>query len=365
VLYKSAESLNLNRTLVIVKGYETPDFSVLFNNGDGTFQSVVPYDIENVKGRSICISELNGDGYNDIVLTGECVWILFGNGDGTFQDPVSYDFTGCCGAIRALDLDGDGDIDLATAADGVSILINNGDGTFQDPIACHLGWNPGSFCMSDFDSDGDFDIGLLSEDKVGIWINHADQATATMLRSFTTTLRDDGIEIMWSLSSAGSFMDFLVFRAENADDHLLPITAGIERLAERSYRCIDRTCRPGAPYRYRVIVMDDKGSRMLFETGIIEIPYVSFHLNQNVPNPFNPVTTISYYIPERTHVTLDIFSVGGQLIVTLVDKVQKSGNHVVQWNGCEENGNIVASGVYFYRLRAGKQSVSRKMVLLR
>jgi hypothetical protein len=94
------------------------------------------------------------------------------------------------------------------------------------------------------------------------------------------------------------------------------------------------------------------------------IPRV-YSLAQNYPNPFNPITTIRYALPKACKARLDVYNVLGQRVVTLVDEWQDPGRKIVRWNGTNANGNHVASGVYFYRLRAGNFVKARKMVLLR
>ena len=86
----------------------------------------------------------------------------------------------------------------------------------------------------------------------------------------------------------------------------------------------------------------------------------------NYPNPFRRTTTISYTIPEKDHVTLEIFSVGGRRVRTLVNEAQspRPDGYEVQWDGRNTGGNSVRSGVYFYRLTAGERPLARKMVLL-
>lgn len=88
-------------------------------------------------------------------------------------------------------------------------------------------------------------------------------------------------------------------------------------------------------------------------------------LFQNYPNPFNPSTEIRFTVRERKHVTLRIYDVSGRLVRTLVDRVKDTGIHSVNWNGRNELGAAVASGVYFYRLDMGQFKRTRKMVLLR
>ncbi|MBN2070168.1 MAG: DNRLRE domain-containing protein [Candidatus Krumholzibacteriota bacterium] len=91
-------------------------------------------------------------------------------------------------------------------------------------------------------------------------------------------------------------------------------------------------------------------------------------LSQNIPNPFNPATRISFTIPGRSeneHVTLRIYDVAGRLMRTLLDESRSAGLHTVIWDGKDRNGSPVASGIYFYRLQWNGKTRSRKMVLLR
>ena len=88
-------------------------------------------------------------------------------------------------------------------------------------------------------------------------------------------------------------------------------------------------------------------------------------LRQNHPNPFNPSTTIRFDLARMQAVTLTVHDVAGRLVRTLVDGVEPSGPGEVRWDGLNESGNAVASGVYMYRLRTANQLQTRKMVLLK
>jgi M6 family metalloprotease-like protein len=91
-----------------------------------------------------------------------------------------------------------------------------------------------------------------------------------------------------------------------------------------------------------------------------------FALNQNYPNPFNPRTLISYDLNRRMdNVTLRIYNLLGQEVSTLVDKPQEAGVYRVEWDGTDDFGRQMASGVYFYRLEAEDKTLTRKMVLLK
>jgi len=91
---------------------------------------------------------------------------------------------------------------------------------------------------------------------------------------------------------------------------------------------------------------------------------VRFELHQNFPNPFNPTTQINYLLPQATHVRLEIYNLQGAEIKTLVNDFQTAGHKNVVWDGLNEQGRQVSSGIYMYRLIAGKFSTSKKMVLL-
>jgi hypothetical protein len=90
-----------------------------------------------------------------------------------------------------------------------------------------------------------------------------------------------------------------------------------------------------------------------------------FNLEPNYPNPFNPETMIKFSLPQDSRVTLNIYNILGQVVNTLVDEVLPAGVHSVKWDGKNEQGGDVASGVYFYRIKAGDYDSIMKMTLLR
>ncbi len=90
-----------------------------------------------------------------------------------------------------------------------------------------------------------------------------------------------------------------------------------------------------------------------------------YELLQNYPNPFNPITNIKYQIPNSGRVVLEIYNNLGQKIRTLVNREQNDGWHHVQWNGQDDLGNVLSSGVYIYKLTADRIVQSNKMLLLK
>ena len=91
----------------------------------------------------------------------------------------------------------------------------------------------------------------------------------------------------------------------------------------------------------------------------------SFHLYQNYPNPFNPNTSIEFLLSKSGQVKIEIFNILGQKVKTLVDQYLKAGHKLVDWDGKDNNGNDVSSGIYFYRLQAGDYVDTKRMVLLK
>jgi len=90
-----------------------------------------------------------------------------------------------------------------------------------------------------------------------------------------------------------------------------------------------------------------------------------YALLQNYPNPFNPSTTIRFAIPSAGRVQMTVYNIIGQRVKTLVDEDRAAGEYVVEWNGNDENGRPVASGIYFYRLKSGSFDQTHKMTLLK
>ncbi len=91
----------------------------------------------------------------------------------------------------------------------------------------------------------------------------------------------------------------------------------------------------------------------------------TFRLEQNYPNPFNPTTVISYQLSKASNIELTIYNQLGQEVRTLVSGRQSAATHHVQWDGRDNVGKQVVSGVYLYRLRADEFVQARKMVVLR
>jgi len=116
------------------------------------------------------------------------------------------------------------------------------------------------------------------------------------------------------------------------------------------------------------VMIDDIGWRVGEMTGIegsqVQLPE-KLTLDQNYPNPFNPSTALSFGLPQKSRVSIEIFDLLGRKITILMDKELEAGSHSIVWEGKDSNGNPVSSGIYFYRLTTDYGFRQAKMTLLK
>ena len=114
------------------------------------------------------------------------------------------------------------------------------------------------------------------------------------------------------------------------------------------------------------VIVDDQNSlvTVVRDESKIQIPE-NWSLSQNHPNPFNNTTSISYEVPKSTNVTIEIFNLLGQRIKTLMNEIKEPGKYLIHWNGIDENGKSVGSGIYLYKMRSENFNAINKMVLVR
>ena len=88
-------------------------------------------------------------------------------------------------------------------------------------------------------------------------------------------------------------------------------------------------------------------------------------LFQNYPNPFNPTTTVSFYLPRPGRAVLTVFDVQGRHLRALLDEALDFGMHEILWDGTDDRGNHVSSGIYFYRLASGGKVITKKLTVMK
>ena len=184
-----------------------------------------------------------------------------------------------------------------------------------------------------------------------------------LITGFDATVRDNGVVLTWRIGDANQLLGFNVYRSDDVDvlferinDVLLPASDGF------SFR--DESIEPATTYVYRLGAVDSDGE-VLSATVTVNTPVWQTELRQNYPNPFNPTTTIDFYLAAAAKTSLKIFDVGGHLVKTLVDQSLPYGRHTVTWDGRNNAGQGVSSGVYLYRLVAGNKVFTRKLMILK
>jgi len=205
--------------------------------------------------------------------------------------------------------------------------------------------------------------------KTGFWyLAGLSSAVEVAVVSFAAEAVEEGVRLEWTLAEGKSFDGVNVYRVESSSGDV-DGSADFVRITEAplngsSGSYIDDDALPGRKYIYRIGVIDGGSEKVSGEVRVTLAPK-PLTLYQNYPNPFNPSTSIKYYLPTHSRVRLDIYDTSGRLVRNLVNESQEEGRYSVFWDGRNEHGRNVSSGLYFYRLISGKKSITRKLILLR
>jgi uncharacterized protein (TIGR02145 family) len=198
------------------------------------------------------------------------------------------------------------------------------------------------------------------------------------LHSFSAaSTRSNAITLQWVTESEVENLGFIVERKHGKTDWVEFATylthtelQGQGSVTSRTeYSFTDETVEPGTTYDYRLADVSYEGvkeyhSMTFLGVEVTELPE-EIVMMPAYPNPFNPTTTIRYSLPKQSTVSLTVYDVQGQEIVTIQNGEKPPGNYEVQWSGIDQSGNPVSTGVYFCRLQTGVYSKTIKMVYLR
>jgi hypothetical protein len=214
-------------------------------------------------------------------------------------------------------------------------------------------------------------------DEWGTWVGRVCPAGAAPveLASFTATGYGDHIEVEWTTATEVDNAGFNVFRASGKEAERLRINQAMfasqgDELKGAAYSLKDTDVTSGVTYYYWLEPVDLDGKAVM--QGPVSATLASptekpikFMLIQNSPNPFNPGTEIKYGLPSDCQVKLEVYNALGQKVATIADGHEKAGYKLSAWDGRDARGKEVPSGVYFYRLQAGRFTDVKRMVLLR
>ena len=197
--------------------------------------------------------------------------------------------------------------------------------------------------------------------------------TNVTLTSFDASLRNGLVQIEWQTATEIDNLGFNIYRSTLENDKYAKINQELipaegSAISGVSYSYKDSLITAGSTYYYKLEDIDLNGNSKFHGpisvkvTGLVPTDY---NLTQNYPNPFNPTTYISFSLPQAEKVKLEIYNLLGQKVITLLDNEMQAGSHTINWDGKNDRGEEVGSGIYFYRIAIGQFSQTKKMLLLR
>lgn len=194
------------------------------------------------------------------------------------------------------------------------------------------------------------------------------------LSHFSATEENGTVVLNWATATETINLGFNIYRSEKGLNDFQKINnkiiAGNGTSAEKhTYSFTDETVTFTKQYQYKLENINADGTSKI--SGNVSITIESqktpstFAISQNYPNPFNPATSINYSLPRNTQVNIIIYNTMGQVVKELVNTRQDAGSYTVIWDGHSDYGNPVASGMYFYEIKADNFNQVKKMTLSR
>mgnify|MGYP000541183107 CR=1 FL=1 len=335
--------------------------------------------------------DINNDGYQDIILTfneaqsqfSSALRIYYNNHDNTFTRVSHPDVGGGVGWIQFTDFDNDGRIDILKGSghwykqetNGVftkkTYLIGfnsnigdfNNDGIpdlvsqirFTDTVKVQFGTGVGDFSSSLISTKTNLNLGEI-QPQVGDFNN--DGKLDIFVATTFTPLKGIISDTLWYLLGNGN----------GTFQNPIPVKLGIDTLTSfqvadinnDNYQDIIATRFTEVYTKNQIAIVLNKGNTITtIKRELINIPE-NYTLQQNYPNPFNPTTEIQFQIPTNEKVILKVYNILGKEITTLLNQEMQAGAYQIPFNA-----SSLTSGIYYYRLTAGKFSETKKMIMIK
>lgn len=191
--------------------------------------------------------------------------------------------------------------------------------------------------------------------------------TPVELTSFTAECQQGIVRLEWRTQSETENLGFHIFRSTTVDGDYQQISASIITGAGTSssanaYVFEDSNISVNQTYYYKLADVDFRGRMQLHGPIMIAASApTGYTLEQNYPNPFNPETRLSFSLKEAGFVNLTVYNLSGQIIRTLTAQQYRAGAHSCNWDGRDNNGKTVPSGVYLYKFKVNGFEISKKM----
>ena len=344
----SIADLNNNMVLDIV--IVTMNGNVYVVEATGMYSTFMPLSIDDSFSTPATVVDLDGDQDLEIIIGDNNGNIHILHHDGSLMNSFETDGE-INGGVSVADIDGNGSMEL---------LFTGSDGHLHawDPIADEeaYGWpiDIGSSGMNeaitmDMDNDGDHEIMCLTSTNE-IHLYHHD---GTQYDNFPY-ISQYTIYSTPAIGDIDNDNDYEIIVGTSSDLRAIDIaqTAGGDKYAWSTYRSNNH--RDGY---YDITLASVSSSN--------EIIPADYSLGNNYPNPFNPITRISYGLPKDSKVRITVYDINGRVVNLLVDNDEPAGQRSIIWNGKNDAGMAVAAGLYFYRMQAGNFHQTNKMILLK
>jgi len=351
--------------------YATDQLALHFNDGQGHFGAAQALAVAD-KPYDLAASDLNGDGRADLLLIHKDaqrqIWALPGLGGGLFGAPMSWSADRDMDQLLLADLDADGDRDLLVTCSGaasVGVLLQPADGNWQPPFFEDGGHGAYAPAAADFDGDGDLDLAVSSywTDQLAR-LDNATFATPVAVSSFSAEPRGAQVTLRWQVESGES----PAFRLE-----VLPEDGGLtrslegEELTGGQWRAVDASpaLLAGGRFVYRLFGRDPGEDWRELRSLAVELPATLSTLLPPWPNPASPEARVSFLLTAPARASLSICDALGRRLRALAEGPRPAGPQEFVWDGRDDAGRLLPSGVYLAVLKTAGFTQSRRVVLIR
>ncbi len=338
--------------------YARFDSSVHAFNADGSYVENFPVSLDSLSGvvwSSVAVGDVDGDGHPEIAVATTSGGIHLINHDGSPVQgfPVDVSNVDRSAAPTMADMDGDGTPEIIIGDNNGMLHVIDADGSelFGFPVETG-GSITASAVVGDITGDGEADIVVAAGDGT----IYGYEADGNMIRNFPIPGSTNGqitAAALGDLDSDGDMEIAVGIRGIGANLMVIDYKENASP-ADLQWPNFGKDVWRSNDFSDVVTAVDDA----------LEVP-AEFGLSQNYPNPFNAKTTIHFSLGGPGEVTLSVFDLLGRRIRVLQSGFLNAGAHSIVWDGANEAGKVVASGIYFYRLESPEGSRTMRMLLLK
>lgn len=360
---------------IVLAVFAGDQLAVHLNNGAGGFMPAIsyttadkPYDLEAV--------DIDLNGIDDLLLIHKDalhqIWGIPGLGMGYLGPPIVWNADHEMDQALLADFDDDQDLDLlvtSSASNNVGVLLQPNDGNWEDPFFQEGGFGAYACAAGDFDEDGDLDVIVSSYWTAQLaLLDNRTYYVPVSVGDFGASTSPGRVDLEWEAFTGGGQARFRVQATGPADDFERGLTP-VDDLNGR-WRAVDRDAAlwSGGMVTYRLYGRGDGEAWQEQRVLRVTLPAASPgapRLLPPWPNPANPSVRLGFLLPEAGRAELSIHDLRGRRLAKLRSGHSDAGRHEFIWEGRDDAGHELPSGVYLVNLRAAGVGESRRIVLLR